>query len=162
MEKRLDRDLSGVTLVVKSFHHKHHPPHSGLTMIASLALMPKSSGECNMTRAPIWLVPGKYSGFSRLITSSRPWSGPARMVSTWWWPELMLAESRMSGGRVILVVRSGGVPVVSSACKGGFILIESVVVDPCTVCEGEEGGSVVSVLSVVDKGVVLVSTTGKC
>lgn len=69
----------------------------------------------------------------------------------------MLAESRMSGGRVIFVVKSGGVPVLSSTCKGRFILVESVVLDPCTVCD--VGGSVVSVLPVVVKGVVLVSGT---
>ena len=65
----------------------------------------------------------------------------------------------MSGGRVIFVVRSGGVPVFSSACKGGFAFRESVVLDPCIVCDGDVGASVVSVVSVVGLGVVLVSAT---
>lgn len=73
----------------------------------------------------------------------------------------MLLESRMSGGSVIFVVKSGGVTVFSSACKGGFIFSESVVLDPCTVCTGDVGGSEVSVVSVsvVGFGVVLVSGT---
>ena len=73
----------------------------------------------------------------------------------------MFCESRISGGNVIFVVKSGGVTVLSSACKGGLILTDSVVLDPCTVCDAEEGGSVVSVVSVVGLGVVLASVTDR-
>ena len=58
---------------------------------------------------------------------------------------------------MILVVKSGGVPVVRSACKGGLIFNESVVLDPCIVCGGVVGGSVDSVVGVVGLGVVVVS-----
>lgn len=72
----------------------------------------------------------------------------------------MLLESRISGGSVILVVRSGGVPVVCSACKGGLAFSESVVLDPCIVCGGGVvEGSVVCVVGVVGMGVVVVSGT---